>query len=194
MMIKQTYRRTIEPALEPVTVDEAKMHLRVDEANEDDYIETLITASRQWCEDYTRRSFINTTWTMKQDRFPCGAIELTWPRVQSITSVAYADSSGEAQVISPSGYTLDQSEPARLLPAMNTYWPTTRGDVNDVTVTFISGYGSTAVSVPAGIKHAIKLMVSHFYENREPVNIGNIVNEIPLTVQSLLNFHRWELR
>jgi len=47
--------------------------------------------------------------------------------------------------------------------------------------------------VPENLKLAIKLLVSHWYENREPVNIGNIVNEISLTVNSLLSAEsvRW---
>jgi uncharacterized phiE125 gp8 family phage protein len=55
-----------------------------------------------------------------------------------------------------------------------------------VTVRFVAGYGATAAAVPFGLKAAIKMLVAHWYARREPVNIGNLVTPIPLTIDSLL--------
>ncbi|EPL9735169.1 head-tail connector protein [Citrobacter freundii] len=40
------------------------------------------------------------------------------------------------------------------------------------------------------IKLALMLLVSHWYENREPVNIGNITSTLPFGVQALLGAYR----
>jgi uncharacterized phiE125 gp8 family phage protein len=69
--------RTTPPAVEPVTAAEAKAHCRVDTTVDDAYIATLITASRQWCEEYLDRSLVNTQWTLRLDAFP---YEIPLPR------------------------------------------------------------------------------------------------------------------
>jgi uncharacterized phiE125 gp8 family phage protein len=66
-------------------------------------------------------------------------------------------------------------------------WPATVGTgALDVTVNFVAGYGATAASVPVALGHAVLLQATHMYENRTSVNIGNIVTEIPMTVQRLI--------
>jgi hypothetical protein len=61
--------RAIEPAINPVTLAEAKLHLRIDSSAEDDLISTLITAATRWAEDYTDRTFCQTQWQMRLDSF-----------------------------------------------------------------------------------------------------------------------------
>jgi hypothetical protein len=58
-----------EIGLEPVTLAEAKLHLRVDNAADDDLITALITTARKWCEDYTDRTFVESQYTMMLDSF-----------------------------------------------------------------------------------------------------------------------------
>ena len=60
--------RATEPA-NPVTLAEAKLHLRIDSSAEDDLIGTLITAATRWAEDYTDRTFCHTQWEMRIDSF-----------------------------------------------------------------------------------------------------------------------------
>ncbi|MFG1349659.1 head-tail connector protein [Xanthobacter autotrophicus] len=47
-----------------------------------------------------------------------------------------------------------------------------------------------AGTIPAGLVHALKLYAGHLYENRETVNIGNIVSEIPMGFFDLIGPHR----
>jgi hypothetical protein len=42
-------------------------------------------------------------------------------------------------------------------------------------------------TLPRGLKHAMLILIGHFYQNREPVSIGVSVNEIPMTYQYLIN-------
>lgn len=61
--------RVTPPTVEPVTLAEAKAHLRIDADAEDDLIQGLIATARAWCEDYCDRTFVLTQWTMNLDSF-----------------------------------------------------------------------------------------------------------------------------
>ena len=61
--------RATEPASNPVTLAEAKAHLRIDSSAEDSLISNLITAATRWAEDYCDRTFTHTQWTMRLDSF-----------------------------------------------------------------------------------------------------------------------------
>ena len=182
------------PAIEPVSLAEAKAHCRVDVADEDALIDTLRVAARQYVETFTRRPLITQTWDDKRDGFPCGsdeALELPLPPVSSITSVTYTATDGTSTVWSSALYTTDlptgpKAEPARIVPIYGEVYPTTRSVINNVVIRFVAGYGSTAATVPASLRAAIKLLIGHWYERREPVNVGNIVTPIPLSIESLL--------
>lgn len=178
------------PATEPVTTAEAKTHLRVTDSNSDTYIDTLIATARLACERETNRAFITQTWVLRLDSFP-DVIRLRKCPVISVSSIAYVDSNGDSQTLSSSLYQVDTStEPARIIPAYGQTWPTTRSQINAVTVTFTCGYGG-ASSVPVAIKHAIKLLISHWFEVREPVVMGTIVASLPMSVQYLLDPYKF---
>lgn len=180
---------TTQPATEPVTLAEAKAHLRIDTTADDTLIESLITAARQWCEDYERRAYVTQTITVKLDRFT-NKIVLPKPKLQSVTSVKYIDTAGVEQTLSTDIYNVDTyREPGRITLAYNQSWPTTRDDYNAVEIVYVAGYGDAA-DVPDRVKCAIKLIVGHLYENREstaPISI----HEVPFTVTALLNDRSW---
>ena len=85
---------------------------------------------------------------------------------------------------------LDNNPPLLVLPALGT-WPVTyTGQRGAIEVDFIAGYGSTAASVPADLKVAIRMLIAHWYEQREAVATGTIATTIPLAVESILMMYR----
>lgn len=58
------------PALEPVTLADAKLHLRESDTGQDTLITALITAARKAIEEKCRRSLITQTWMATLDQFP----------------------------------------------------------------------------------------------------------------------------
>lgn len=184
------------PAVEPVSLGEAKVHLRVPaEVNDEDaLIANLIAAAREQLETVTRRLFITTTMDWKLDAFPdCDVLELPVANISSITSITYVDTAGVTQTWSSTRYVSDlptapKAPRGRIEPAYGEFWPTTRAQVNAVTIRFVAGFGSTPESVPESLRTAIKMLAAHWFNSgREPVAVGVGIGavEIPKTVDWL---------
>ena len=155
------------PAQEPVSLAEAKHHLRVDFPDDDALIAAIIAAARQHAEMLTRRQFITARWKFVLDRFPAHAVTLPRSPLQSVVSIDYLDTGNALQTVPPSDYTVDAAcEPARITPVFGATWPVTLPQIAAVSVLFDAGYG-TAADVPEGIKAWIKLRVGSLYEHRE---------------------------
>ena len=124
------------------------------------------------------------------DRFPT-FFELPRPPASAVATIKYLDVNGDQQTLDSSVYTTDfLSEPARIVLASNQSWPTTDDTINAVEVNYTAGYGSATSDVPGPLKHAIKFLGAHWYENREPVVVGMSVVDVELTVESLLWMYR----
>lgn len=179
------------PASEPLTLADAKAHLRQDITDDDTYISSLISAARAHVENWIGRRLVTQTWDLARDDFPVGAREITIPYgpVQSISSITYLDSGGNSIVLDPSLYLLDTyGISARCYPVYTKIWPLTRYERNAVIIRYVTGYGAAA-AVPANIVHAMKMLISHWYENRE-IAVDSRVNVIPQTVEALLSSER----
>ncbi len=182
-------RRTVAPTSEPVTTDEAKLHLRLslDATDEDAVVDRCIAAARQWFEDRTGRALINQTWKYTIDNWYAsesvrrpGFIYLPRAPLSSVTSVYYTATDGSSTLWDSANYTVDtESEPGRLALAYSKSWPVTREVVNAISITYVAGYGATAASVPDGVKAALLLTIADLFENRETFTTGTI--RTPLT-------------
>jgi uncharacterized phiE125 gp8 family phage protein len=60
-----------------------------------------------------------------------------------------------------------------------------------VRVEFQAGYASQSV-VPEDIKHAVALLVSHWYTNREPTATGN-ARQLDHSLQALIDSISWHM-
>lgn len=159
--------RTIDASVEPITLAQAKLHLRVDSSDEDALITALIKATRMAAEFALQRTLLQSTWRLTQDGFT-EALRLQYPRVIAVTALQYLDDAGVLQALDPADYTVDAiSEPGYVVPASGKSWPTTAAQVNAVTVTYTAGYGTDPAAVPEPVKQWILLHIAHYYRNRE---------------------------
>ena len=186
-----------------VSVSDAKDHLRiVDYTDDDTYIGILIDAATTWCEDYCDRTFADKSYTVAFDDFFGSRIELPRPpvRLNSTSSSAtvtinYVDTSGTTQTLTwaQSGtqqFRLDRDHvPALVYPLYLETWPSVRLDDKSVQITYLAGYGGAA-NVPRPAVHAIKMLVGHWYANREAV--GNVGKEVEMAVHALLSPLKWK--
>lgn len=177
------------PAIEPVTLAEAKAHCRVDSNADDAMITALIVAARESCEHKVGRPLITQTWERTLEYFPGGAILLGKFKPLSVVSVKYLDDAGAATTLDPAAYTLDaDTEPGYLLPAYGTTWPSARAAASSVRVRFTAGYGPAASDVPTAVKQWILLAVGTIYEQRASVSDKSLA-AVPF-VDALLSAER----
>lgn len=184
------FQRITAPAVEPVSLAEAKDHMRVVEADEDGYIGTLVAAVRSHVEEETSRALITQTWTRWIDRFPFGHMEqilLPRPPLQSVTQIVVTTDTGDV-VVDTSVYNVDtHSLPGRVTLAPGGEWPVPADQPNAVAIEYVAGYGATAGDVPEDLRHAIKLGVSQLYEHREPEIVGTVVARLTKSMDWLLD-------
>lgn len=182
-----------QPAVEPLTTTEAKAHLRVDSSTEDTLIASYVTAARSYYEQATWRALVTQTWAMRLEQWPDGeCMVLPKPPLQSVTSIVYTDSDGMAQIMPSSDYTVYAQDPGRIWLAFNASWPSaTLRPGPSIEITFVAGYG-VAADVPEIDKQAIRLLLGHFYENRESVIAvpGISLAQLPMAVQSIIHMRR----
>lgn len=182
------------PAKEPVTLTEAKDHLRVDISDDDTLIGALITAARERAEVFTRRQFITATWDVTWDGFPggrwsdflsgsTGIIYTPKPPLQSVASINYIDTGGTSTLLAASDYIVDTASiQGRITPSTDTVWPTTElGRINSLTVRIVAGFGVDESDVPATIRSAILLLVADMYEHREAQSEIKLEDNVTVT-------------
>lgn len=188
------YRRTISPSVEPVSVNEAKAHLRIDGDDENAYVQALIVAAREYAEPLQGRAYITQTWEMVLDKKPGREIFLPRPPLQSVSSIVFTDKDGVATTVSAADYIVDSvSQPGRVVLKDDKDWPAVElPAIGGVKITFVAGYGANGALVPETIKQAILLMIGHWYSNREEVVLGgyNTPAKIPFAAHSLLQMER----
>jgi len=174
---------TTPPALEPLTLAEAKAHLKVDISDDDALITAMIAAARARAEWHTGRAAITQGWTLHLDAWPqSGTIEIPLPPLQSVASVTTYARDDSATVMSASLYTVDAaSAPARLALKIGVPPPANLRRVNAVAVAFTAGYGDAEADVPPLLKEAILELIAFLYENR-----GEAPAELPLAALALL--------
>ena len=166
-------RITTPPIIEPVSITDAKNWLRVDYDGEDVLIESLISAAREKCEQYTNRAFISQgiteSYGINDD------IILSRGEVISVDSVTVGD-----VVLAATDYTTDDGVDGFFITLKNL--PDDR-----VTVVYTAGYGENASDVPRTIVAAIWLMVGDMEANR-----SDKVRRLPTASENLLNtVRRW---
>jgi len=182
---------TAAPAAEPISVAEAKAHLRIDADDEDALIASLIVAGRTLIERNLGLALVTQGWSYFLDHWPeRGCISLPLTPVQAVSAVTVYDEDGGASVLDASSYAVDVlSAPARLTLTSATPSVGTRL-FNAFEVAFTAGYGDAASDVPQPVRQAVLLLVAHWFEHREPVEFGAGPQQVPAIVAGLLQPYR----
>ena len=183
---------TAGPAVEPVTLAEAKTHLRVDGTAEDTLVASLIITSRLHVEAAMGLALITQSWSWFFDAWPAGAaVKLPLRPVQSITAVRLYDENAVVTTLASDTYFLDGAgAPARLVRQGALVWPKPGRIANGIEIALTAGYGDAAADVPDPIRQAILLLIAHWYEHRSPLEVGPQAQLPPDMVSKLLAPYR----
>ena len=184
---------TSGPAVEPVTLAEAKAHLRVDGSAEDTLIGSLIVTSRLHVEAALGLALITQSWSYFLDAWPPGR-ELALPLrpVQSIAAVQALRRrrvAADGRLPTPICSTAPAVRP-RLVRQRNLTWPKPSRAANGIEIAFVAGYGDAAATCRPRSARPILLLIAHWYEHREPVEIGAASVPVPPMVSDLLQPYR----
>lgn len=202
--------QTSAPTVEPISLADAKLQLRVDSdlTADDTLITMLIGAARRYAEAFTGRSFISQGWRLTMDSFPgpslmgvpwgqpysipAHAVLLERGPVLSLSSIIYTAMDGTPTTMPAGQYVMDPSGPVpRVTPVFGAIWPIALPQIGAVQVNYTAGYGTAATDVPEGIRHWLLMRVSTLYNNREEVAVlgRGKVDPLPF-VDSLLDPYR----
>jgi len=115
------------------------------------------------------------------------------PPLQSVTSIKYLDTAGDEQTLDSAAYRVDiYSHPARITPAYGYTWPALRDVINAITIEFVTGYGDEVTDVPEDLRHAIRLLAAHYFDERSATST-EAPKTVPLTYARLLYPFRVDL-
>ena len=175
-----------------VTKAEAKKHLRIFHDDEDEYIESLVSAATYHIDGpdgVIGRCLGEQVWVWTIDGIPSCPLHIPMPPTISVDAIVYDNVSNvETPYTGFRVLHLDATTGAYILPAIDGVHPTTNGEPGCVRIEFTAGFDP----LPASIKHAVLLLVSHWYEHREAaVDTGAKFGllELPFGVRALLAQH-----
>lgn len=199
-----TLKLVTPPADEPITLQDAKRHLRAVDDDEDDLIAIFLKAARQHAEKFTGRAFIDQTWDYYLDEFPDDddAIEIPLSPLIAVEGVFYTDDAVAEQEFDAASYIVtgegDRSNKrAKISLTTSGSWPTPRDAGNSVRIRFRAGYLNTdsppAADVDSDIIAAILMHLGSLYENRQTVVIGQAASMLPWGAEALLRMKRVDL-
>jgi uncharacterized phiE125 gp8 family phage protein len=173
----------------PVSVTEAKAHLNITSSTKDNYIEGLVKTATLNIERYLNRKLITQTWKVYYDDF-CHVMQIPFGSLQSVTHVKYYNQEATQTTLASTNYwVVKETDPGYIKRAYDVTYPEVQnGRPNAVEIQFVCGYGA-ATDIPEDIKHAIKLLVTDYYENKGTVVLGP-VNKIPSYLIDLIHSYK----
>lgn len=188
-MIRSFYTRATAPANTAITYAQAADHLRVDSSADQAYIEALIGVATEYVEGVTGQCAARATYTMQGPSWGSltnggKVIRVLRAPLVSVESIQYfAPGQSQATTISSNDYRVTIGCVPGAIHFLGDL-PDVDERVDAVKVNFTAGYAAGAV--PPTLQHAIKFLVAHLYETRTPINVGNIVNNVPMTIEALV--------
>jgi uncharacterized phiE125 gp8 family phage protein len=180
------------PSVEPISLAEAKAHCRVDGTAEDLLIAGLILAARTYIERSLGVALMEQSWSLFLDCWPRRRwVDLPLRPVIGLGAVRLYSATDTFMSLGPDLFQINGAGTyPRLARREAAPWPLPGRSVNGIEIAFTAGFGATAEDVPMPIRLAIKMLVAHWYEMREPVLAGEAGNALPLGVASLIAPYR----
>ncbi len=179
-------RRTVAATTRPVSLSEARDHLRVTGTDEDPLIEGLLGSACDLIGEMAGRVLAQETWAASYAALS-GDVVLPKNPVIAVTGIGYYDLNDAAQVAVLSDfYVFSDPDSTVVRPKSNKQWPNTSTRDDAITITFTVGYAP----IPEALRAAILLTIGHLYENRQSVVTGMTATVMPMSIEHLVGVHR----
>ena len=180
------YIITSPPSAEPISLTEAKLHLRVTDTTDNNLITSLIQVAREYCEGFQNRTYVATGFGLKLDDW-ADVIDIPRPPMWGVSSITYIDTGGDSQTLASTVYTFDKvSEPARLYLDYAQNWPTFRGLRNAITINFTAGY---AAPFTANLTTNVCTALGRTYADGDIVRLWNYDGALPAGLATATDYY-----
>jgi uncharacterized phiE125 gp8 family phage protein len=185
-----TIAELLPPSAEPITLAQAKAHLRLDASDEDALVADLIRTAREHLEAETSLCLIARPLRLYLDDWPeTHVIQIARSPVRSIDAVTVYDAAGLPKEIDTSGYVLDgAARPARLVLPVR---PAAARALNGIEIDFTAGFGESGADVPDTLKRAMLLHVAAMFELRGLLDRELLQGALPQGYDRLIAPHAW---
>ena len=181
------------PAVDPISLNECKAQMRVEFSEDDVIIKRLIAVAIAYVDvrGVLGKAMITQKWAQWLPSNPAQQVHLRLTPVQSVTAVKYYDINGVLQADTLSNYkVVGLSDHSVIQPKSGFTWPTTEQRDDAIKIEYEIGYGNAATDVPQNVRHALMMLVAHYYEHRENELVGTISKTLPYGFDDLLNLDR----
>ena len=176
------------PAVEPITLDQAKARLRISDDSQNSHITHLIRAARERVELETGRALISQSWLERRDQWDEGGRLLAFgtqfrmlkPPLISIETITTYDAQDTPSIWDPAAIFIDtMAEPGRIALKSDSAFPMPGRKIAGIEIRFTCGYGPDASDIPASLIEAMGQLI-------EAMADDGVETRLPLAVQSLL--------
>jgi uncharacterized phiE125 gp8 family phage protein len=177
------------PATEPWTLIEAKAFLRVEHNDDDAVITSLISAARGQIEAQTRCGLIAQTWRIVRDTWPDdGRIALRIGQLRNVVAVRTFDFNNTAVALDTGRFVIDKTSGVIAAPPWSL--PPPGRAIAGIELDVEIGFGTAATEIPPVLRHAVRSLVAHWYDNRGLIAIGGNVAMMPGSVNAMIASYR----
>lgn len=181
------------PTALPVSLAEVKAQLRIEHDDEDNYLDRLINTGVNMVDakGVLGQGLITQTWAQWMSNNPEREVALQLGPVQSVTAIKYYDTDGDLQTDTLSHYDVfGLSQNKTVKPKTGYGWPTAQLRQDAIKIEYVVGFGDASTDVPESLRHAMLMLIAHWYENRENELVGVASKTLPFGFEDLLNLHR----
>lgn len=177
------------PATEPWSIADMKAFLRVAHDDDDAVIGSLIAAARGQIEALTRRALIAQRWRLVRDNWPAdGRIRVRTGPLRAVIAARVFDEAGVASSVDTGRFVTDVAADTISAPPWSLPAPGRARAGIEVDVEL--GFGTAASDVPQVLRHAVRTLAAHWYDNRGLVAIGSNVAMVPGSVAAMIASYR----
>ncbi len=179
------------PAAEPLTLAEAKEFLRIEHADDDGLIASLITGARGHVEAATRRALITQVWRHIADAWPeSGCLEVLPAPLRAVLAARVYRSDGATLALDADAFVADLARAPAVLAFTARALPAPGRIKAGIEIDLRVGYGDAATDVPEPLRQAMRLLIAHWYENRSVVARNESIAVLPETIRALIAPYR----